>query len=581
MIRWAVIVFVVVAIGRAVRPAPTRAATGPSLAHAVPAGAVAYGELAGLDRLIDQLRASRYYQLVVDSPQFQQVQKTPNFRKAQAARQIAETQLGMDLWSAAKLLGRRAALAIYPKPNRKQPDVLLIIRVAEAETFGKLLERLEPLLVLAEDQLKSSESAGGIRTISSADGKAHIAHGKDWLAAANAKELIDGCVALAAGSGRSLADDDSFAAMRKRIGADHLFTGYINTALAAKATGGRSVPQKLDNPVGSLLLSGELELAAASPYAAVTVDLEDNRFAVALSIAGETTKLPAPYQAFFSDPSSVGVGALPAVPGLVAGFSFYRDFAAWYQQREQFLQEQVLPGFDKFESGLANLLPGKKFGEDVLPLIGKTLTFVAAKQDYSHLDGKPGVQLPGFALVIELAKPEEGGSLMKLLFQTVSSIANLTAGEQGRQPMIMDLENYKGVNLSYGKYLQKPKADRLPISVNFTPAGAQVGNWYILSSSVDLCRKLIDVYQSQSITGGELPNRNLAIEVQAKAATDLIEANRELFVSRMIQQGRTSERAAAEFKLLTDVLRQFEAVKFRTGADTGSYGAVFEVTWSQ
>ena len=83
-----------------------------------------------------------------------------------------------------------------------------------------------------------------------------------------------------------------------------------------------------------------------------------------------------------------------------------RDFTGWYRHREELLREQVLPGFDQFEAGLGNLLPGKDFSEDVLPLIGSNLTFVTAPQDYSHLDGEPGVKLPGFALIVELARPE-------------------------------------------------------------------------------------------------------------------------------------------------------------------------------
>ena len=46
----------------------------------------------------------------------------------------------------------------------------------------------------------------------------------------------------------------------------------------------------------------------------------------------------------------------PRVPELIGGFTLYRNFAQWYAHREDLLQEQVMPGFDKFETGLANLL---------------------------------------------------------------------------------------------------------------------------------------------------------------------------------------------------------------------------------
>ena len=54
------------------------------------------------------------------------------------------------------------------------------------------------------------------------------------------------------------------------------------------------------------------------------------------------------------------MGALRAAEldafGMVGIGSIYRDFASWYANRAHLMQDQVLPGFDKFESGLANLL---------------------------------------------------------------------------------------------------------------------------------------------------------------------------------------------------------------------------------
>ena len=62
---------------------------------------------------------------------------------------------------------------------------------------------------------------------------------------------------------------------------------------------------------------------------------------------------------------------------------------------------------------------------DILPMIGKRITFVSARQDYKHLDGEPGLKLPGFALIIELAKPAEGGDIFKMFFQTLTAILNI------------------------------------------------------------------------------------------------------------------------------------------------------------
>src|SRR6185369_7454915 len=93
------------------------------------------------------------------------------------------------------------------------------------------------------------------------------------------------------------------------------------------------------------------------------------------------------------------------------------------------------------------------------------------------------------------ARPEEGGDVFQLFFQTLSSILNLQAREQNRQPWIMGSETFGNVQISYGRYLKKPSGDQLPIVFNFMPASARVGDKFIISSSLGLCRNLIEALQ--------------------------------------------------------------------------------------
>ena len=96
------------------------------------------------------------------------------------------------------------------------------------------------------------------------------------------------------------------------------------------------------------------------------------------------------------------------------------------------------------------------------------------------------------AIIVELAQPDEGGALLQLLFQTLAAILNLEAGQQGRQPWVVTSETYHDVQVSYAQYLQKPSGEDLGIVFNFLPASARVGDRFILSSSLPLCKQLID-----------------------------------------------------------------------------------------
>jgi hypothetical protein len=362
------------------------------------------------------------------------------------------------------------------------------------------------------------------------------------------------------------------------MGHEHLVRAFVNTELLTKAKGSRLTPEKLDNPLISMFLGGIIELAAGSPFAGLALDVADDRFVLTSSIAGDSRKLDDAHRVFFSDPAGPGTPAIPQLPAIIAGFTFHLDLANWYRQREKLLEARLLPAFDQFETGIGNLLPGKDVGEDVMPLIGKSLTFVAAPQDYNHLDGMPGVKLPGFAVVIDLAKPQEGGDLLQMFFQTFSAIVNLQAGQQGNQPWVMTSETFKDVQIAYGRYLKKPVGDQLPLVYNFMPASARLGDKFIISSSVGTCRQLIDALQKPAAPA-QSPNRNFNFEFHPAALADILQANKEVFQARAIQQGQEAKQAEGEFSTILQLVRFFNSFRLSTQVLPEAFQVQFEGSW--
>jgi hypothetical protein len=551
-----------------------------SLAGAMPPGAVGFAEVTGLGGLVERVKVSSYLGLLTGSPQFQEFEKTPQYKKALAGRQIVEAQLGMDLWKATReLLRDRLAVAVYPKPDGNPAgDVLAMLQGVDPQVLSQLRQRLEPILNLAEGQVEISEFVPGTKVIS-IDGKVHLAWGETSIVAANTRELLTKALHLKTGKEQgSLADDSAFRAMSAQMGSSHLVTGFVNMALLTKARGGRLTPEKLDNPLTSMFLGGMLELAAGSPFVGLTLDVEENRLLLTGAVAGDSRKLDEAHRVFFSDPAGPGTRDIPQLPGIIGGFTFHLDLANWYRQREKLLEPRLLPGFDQFETGIANLLPGKDIGEDVVPLIGNNMTFVAAPQDYSHLDGKPGLKLPGFGLVLDLARPEEGGDLFQLFFQTLSSILNFQAGEQNRQPWVLNSETYKDVQITFGRYLKKPTGDQLPLVFNFMPASARVGEKFIVCSSLGMCRQLIDSLKSPAGAASR-PNRNLNLEIHADAVADILQSNKDIFQARSIQQGTEAARAEKEFSAILQLVRFFDSLRLSTTVKPEAFQVQFEGSW--
>ncbi|HLQ46598.1 MAG TPA: hypothetical protein VK137_17775, partial [Planctomycetaceae bacterium] len=336
------------------------------LASVTPSGAVAFVEISGLEPWIEKLQNSQIVASLPANPQVQAFYQSTQGKKADAGRKLIETQLGMDLWTLGKtLFGGRLAVALYPHDGRKEPDAVIVAQVKDLALLTRIRERLDPLLVLIGDQTQATQGPGG-SSLRNYDGKLFVADKDNWIVLTSTEDLMSKTVSMLTGATsdnqKPLSDDAPFVAMTKQLAGSHLARGYVNLEMIAKAQGGRLTPEKLDNPLLSLLNGGVMELANHSPFWGLSLDLNDQRLLFTSAISGKPESLEEKFQPLFAAADKPDVAPLPAVPDLIGGWTLHRDFAGWYKHREDLLQAKVLPEFDKFESGLANLLPSRDFG---------------------------------------------------------------------------------------------------------------------------------------------------------------------------------------------------------------------------
>lgn len=550
-----------------------------------PAGAVGYAELNGLGSLAEPVRGSVLWKAWLASPPYQKVQETPAYRKAQALRALMENQLDRDAWTViADALGGTLAAALYPSVDHDRPELLVIGRVADPAFLAHVRECLDPLLVLADERVRITELVGGQECITIAD-QLELAWWDDWLVLSSSAELRSRAIEQLSGAAAdSLAAEQWFTAVQSSLPSEGIESGgrrWIRACLNLEALRREiadRIPEKMDNPLGSLLLSDSIARLRRSLFLALTVDQTGKRLIATLTMGRDGQPLGPGHRAFVPPSGEPGVVALPQTAGQLAAIGLYRDFADWYRHREALLQEQVLPGFDVFEAGLANLLPGKDFGEDILPLLGRRLTILASPQDYSHLGGEPGLKLPGFAAVIELAEPDEASSVLQLFFQTLSAVLNLQAGQQGREPWVMASEQYRDVTVWYARFLDAPAGERLGVEYNFLPAAARVGDYFVISSSRGLVHQLVEPLESPQAAGARRP-RTFAAEVHLPAVADFLDANSQFFEARRLQQGRTAEQASGEFLIWMAALRQLDGLRLGTLVGSDSHQVVLEGSW--
>jgi len=552
-------------------------ATAAPLSRSMPAGAMVYGEMTGLGDKFVQLRDSKTLKALLASPQYKSFTKSPNFVKAMASKGFVEGYLAMDLWKAANLLLNDAAIALYPTENGESA-ALALMRMKDAAAWAKVRERLDPIITLAGEDV-TREKKGDIEILNFQN-QFYIALTPTGAAAASTEGLLQqGLAGLKGPLKAVVANDPAFVQMQRDMGAKHLAQVFIHMKKFGAWYGLPMAEQdKLDNGVASLLLHGVMNLAVRSPYTGITLDADEKGFALNAGIAGDLAESRKKYTWFFSDPKTPGTHDVPAVPGLMGGFAIHRNIGQWYTARESLLEERLMAGFDEFESGLGNLFPGRDVGDDIMPAFGSTFTLLAAEQTFDHFEGEPGIKLPGFALILDLDKPENG-KLFQLVFQTIVTITNIVGVEEGldREPSVMTAIVHQGVPINTIEYIQLPKGQRLNIGYNFQPCAATINGRFVFCTSLALCKALVTELRKPQDT--KRVNRNFNFELHPRALAALVKDNRRTLVAKRIQQGKTAAEANTEIKAVESLLDYIQLLRLDTSVKEKGFQLKLEGQW--
>ncbi|QDU60115.1 hypothetical protein Pan216_09520 [Planctomycetes bacterium Pan216] len=551
------------------------------VAARLPAGALATVEVEGLAAVVERLLASDYAADLQQRSLLAPLRKTEGYRRAIAAKRMVEYYYGMSLRDLSRdLFGGSIGVALYPPEDDEKPELLIVAHPSNKKAFDEVLGRTRTLLVaVAADKMRESKLIDGT-SLTAVDDKVYFGVREGWLVVATTERLAGQAVALLGGDGEvpSLAEDDAYRRVTKRLGRGGVIRGTVKRAFLEAASKGKFPPSRFDNALAALLFGGIFEMMGESSMLAWSLGVAENDVSLTLAIPGDVARLPERYAGYFADSNKDAAPGIPRIKGEIAGLTMYRDLASLYRGREELMEERILPNFDKFESGLGNLLPGKSFAEDVLPNLGKRFVILASTQSYEHLDGKPGVQLPAFALVADSSSPD-ASDLYQLLFQTVVSIGNLTVGKRGGEPWIMTGEQYEGVQISYCRFLNRPAGEELPFINNFTPASALVKDRYIISSSLELCRQLVGHYQGKDTPATENSDDNVKLLVQADTLANILDRNKHLLEARMIQEGTPAPAAKARLAFALEWLTRLDQFQLTSKVEGDGLDLRAEVSW--
>jgi hypothetical protein len=168
---------------------------------------------------------------------------------------------------------------------------------------------------------------------------------------------------------------------------------------------------------------------------------------------------------------------------------------------------------------------------------------------------------------------------LRLAFQTVVGFINIQGTQQGRSPF--ELNNSKQgdatvISADYFLSDEEKKETDAAVHHNFSPAIAQVGDYFVLSSARQLASSLIEALAKRPKP--ESLDVNTRFHLDAKELAVILDDNKgQLIASNQLKKGQTEDEAAGEITVLLTLVDMFRDASLELKTGNGQLGLNFSI----
>lgn len=545
-----------------------QAAEPASLARLAPESATAYAEIAQPQALVETARETRWQTLLGQNDKWQAFLQSKDGGRFKAAVRTIEDQLQMP-WHQALSELTGGGLAVAADPFERWS--LLLVRAQNADILAKVRQlainfgELASLASGKPSPLQASDHRG-VEVWNVAGQAAYaLVPDKKLLIAGNRRDDVIAAVDRLLDGGRSLADQPEFkAAQTANAGNDNAW-GWLQLAKF------RSLPQweKLQtaprsNVATESLLGGLMEALDRASYLAVQAKVTDGRLAVRWQVPFDREQVSANRQWYFAPASQNAAPVLIQPYGTILSVSVYRNYAQMWQLRDQLFDQETLAKLNQADGSLSMFFSNRDFGSQVLDELEPGSRLIVARQKFADGQPVPAVKLPAFALMLELKHPEQFSPTLVAAYQTAVGVANLDGVQKGKPQLLQQTAEYRGATLYQARYLTPPGEPQQTVELiyNFSPTCATVKNHFIIASTAELARQLIDELQRDESSRATANNIQAALNLEHLAAI-LADNEQALVTQNILSKGNTRAKAQSEVALILRVLRELGTAELR------------------
>jgi hypothetical protein len=464
-----------------------------------------------------------------------------------------------------RLAGRGVVLGVQLGP--KPAPSLLVIQGRDEKLMGQFFQLGLSVVEqeLARQEAKDKPIKGtyeGIETVR-IGAEFHAAVAGDALFLSNSEKALHAGLDRRLGRGeKSMADVPAVRDAAKLLPSEPLVSVWLNMETVRKAPEAKPLYQSLprDDPGQTVLFGHYLDLLGRSQFACAGIYRDKDGFTTTLRVPRGRDGMGLDQLLHLPPPGKPGSRPLLEPKNVLYSESNYLDVSRIWTERDRLFNEKQAQALERFDKQGVPFLSGAKVSK-LLPQMGPYYRFVAAHQSTIGYKATPKISIPSFALVWELREPEPFSKTMDTLLRGVA----LLGGAQANLKLAE--EKYKDCKLVGYRFPEdKPlKGDVNDLRFNFSPCFTRVGDQFVASSTIELCRELVELLQKEGTTparGDASPARSRLYASGAAAYLTTIE---DLFITQAtLDQAVTPKEAREQVRMFFDLIRQLGALSLES-----------------
>jgi hypothetical protein len=511
-------------------------------------------------RLLETLTAGDLYKHLQQFAPVREYFDSTNARRFAQLVAYFEKELGFP-WPQLldRLAGRGMALSVQFEST---PPLLFIVE-GEDDKLSQAFFHLGLKIVeqeLARQEVKAKPVRGsykGFETVRIV-GEFHAAIAGSALFLSNSeKALHAGLDRVQSSAAKSMADAPAIREAARLLPPQPLISLWLNPTKIQKYPGADyNYKAPRDNPILTIGIGEYLDLFGRTPFVCAGIYADREGLLATIRMPRGREGMGADHLLHLPSAGAPGSRPLLQPKNVLYSESKYFDIANVWKEREKLFNQEQVHQLDAAQKKLAPFLVGTKLSK-LLMQAGPYYRFVAAHPSQIGYNTTPKISIPAFALVWELREPEAFGKSM----ETILRGAALLAGNKANLRLVE--EQYQDCKLVGYRFPedQPLKGDINDLRFNFTPSFTRVGDQFVVSSTMELCRELVDLIYKQ----GNAPTRGQAATTRASlygaGAAAYLQTIEDLLVTQAtLDRAVTPEEGRQQVKLFLDMLRKFGAL---------------------